>query len=520
MGTDDKKGKTVLLPRPGEIINDLYRLKDIHASGGMGIIMKAEQIRIGRDVAVKLLHPHVASSQQLAARFLREVQVTTLFDHANIVRVYDVGETEDGALYLVMEMLEGEELEDIIAREAPLSVGRTIDISLQILDGLGEAHSRGVVHRDLKPSNVFVTKTRHGTDEIKLLDFGIAKLIQSDETKLTATGRLTGTPAYVAPETMLGLEETNKKAADIYAVGLVIVEMLIGREVFKGATVAQTLLQHLKKPIVIPESIDETPLGEVIRRATSKHPEDRYQDGDEMYRALVKARDDSPLELTLEATDIPEPVTDTNPGLLEKLEAAGEGVSLELLRDVPQHESFVAGQTPSPSTTSSPADPIHAKQRTSTGPNLSGLSSRVIVDAPLLEEKRKEEKQKERTGTAGVLAKVRGALGSSIEIMLVLAVLIGTWVMLDPFNRDAPEPGEAVKTGNPTTIRIDSEPTGAEFWFDGEKLGETALRWEFDGYQFPLEVVFRKEGYEDKELAIDEDHEPEIAVHLQEIDGD
>lgn len=138
--------KQIRLPEPGEIIDGRYRLGAIFARGGMGVIMRAEQLQAGREVAIKFLHPHVAAKGNVAARFKREVQVTTLFDHPSIVRVYDVGESEKGVLYLVMELLEGEELKDISRREGPMSAGRAVDITLQMLDGIAEAHSRDVVH--------------------------------------------------------------------------------------------------------------------------------------------------------------------------------------------------------------------------------------------------------------------------------------------------------------------------------------------------------------------------------------
>lgn len=346
MSTNDDNGKINRLPRLGEVIDGRYRLTETFASGGMGVIMKAEQIRTGRDVAVKLLHPHIASREDFAARFMREVKVATLFDHPHIVRVYDVGETDNGSLYLVMELLDGEELKDIIDRESPLSTSRVFDLGLQMADGLAEAHSRDVVHRDFKPSNVFVGTTRRGREVVKLLDFGIAKLVNSGETQVTATGSFTGTPSYMAPEVMVDAGETNPKAADVYAAGLVFLEMITGQRVFEGKGIAQTLLKHLKKPITIPDPIVRTPLGNVLRRATAKHPDDRYADADALYLALEKARDDSPDDIVLSAEDIPSGAAETSPSLLEKIAQQDGPTNLEMLRDVPQHAAVSHDGTP------------------------------------------------------------------------------------------------------------------------------------------------------------------------------
>ena len=333
------------LPRPGDILENRYRLGKPFASGGMGVIMRAEQLRTGRDVAVKLLHPHIAAQKGFADRFKREVRVATLFDHQHIMRVYDVGQTPEGVLYLVMEYLEGEELKTLIEREAPLSVGRAGDIALQMLDGLAEAHSMNVVHRDFKPSNVFILETRRGDDHIKLLDFGIAKVINSQQPEITTTGEITGTPSYMAPETLLKKGQRDKKVVDVYGAGLVLLEMLTGKKSFQGEDITQTLLMQLKKPVLIPEPIEPTMLGTVVKRSTAKHPGDRYQNADEMFEALELALKQVPLDLTLEAEQIPGQAPNTSPSLLEEIASQDSDASLEMLRRAPQHESYAAGDT-------------------------------------------------------------------------------------------------------------------------------------------------------------------------------
>lgn len=353
MSPDDASTHLARLPRPGEIIDERYRLGEAFASGGMAVLMEAEQLRTGRQVAVKLLHPHVAAKENFAARFEREVRVATLFDHPNIVRVYDVGQTTEGALYVVMELLEGGELKELIRREAPLAVGRAVDIALQMLDGLGEAHSQEVVHRDMKPANIHVGTTRRGEDRVKLLDFGIAKLVNSGQSDLTATGMFAGTPPYLAPESVVSEVATDHPRLDVYATGLVLLEMMMGQRVFDGDGITQTLLQHLKKPVQIPALIAETPLDGVLRRATAKHPDERYQHADEMYLALDEIRDELPDDLRLEPHQIPDGYDDTSPSMLKKI-ALSEGTSgLDVLHDVPQHQTFV----PSSQNSTRPLEP-------------------------------------------------------------------------------------------------------------------------------------------------------------------
>lgn len=335
----------VQLPRPGEILEERYRLGKPFASGGMGIIMRAEQVRTGRTVAVKLLHPHIAAKSGFADRFQREVQVATLFDHQHIMRVYDVGQTDEGVLYLVMELLEGEELKDVIEAEAPMSVGRAGRIALQMLDGLAEAHAMGVVHRDFKPANVFVTQTRRGTDHVKLLDFGIAKVINAQEHEITLTGQITGTPAYLAPETLLRKDQRNQKVVDVYGAGLVLLEMLTGENTFQGEDMPQTLLLQIKKPVRIPEIIANTPLGEVIKRSTAKHPDDRYPDADAMYEALEVALEASPKKLRVEGSPGAVLAPRTSGSLLEKIATGDADTDLQILRDAPQYEAYSTEET-------------------------------------------------------------------------------------------------------------------------------------------------------------------------------
>jgi serine/threonine-protein kinase len=524
--TETKEQHVAHLPRPGEVIEERYKLGNTFASGGMGVIMRAEQIRTGRDVAVKLLHPHIAAKEDFAARFMREVDVATRFDHPHIVRVYDVGETDEGVLYLVMEMLDGEELKDLIAREAPLEAGVAIDIGLQMLDGLAEAHSQGVIHRDFKPGNVFVMKNRRGDYHVKLLDFGIAKLANSQESDITATGMISGTPSYIAPETLLQAEHSNPQVVDVYAAGLVLLEMLTGQRVFQGNGAPQTLLQQLKKPVRVPQKIAQTPLGEVIRKATRKHPADRYQNADEMYEALEAARKATPADLKLSPGEVPAPAPDTTPSMLEKLgQEVGES-DLEMLREAPQAEEYAPDET-SPTL----ADKPEVLGRVKTGvqiPNPSQAPKPAPKDA--------------EGATVGV--------GKQVTLFLLAALVIGAggyvWMSNqasdtstgDPAESpqvaaepDKPEPpaesprveqpaevdqsDKVEEQAEPLAFTLQSEPSGAMVWADNKVLGKTGVTVEFAPDELPKTLRLELDGYQAGEVELSADSESTVSVALE-----
>ena len=200
-----------------------YRLLDHLASGGMGMIWRAEDTRLGRTVAVKLLPPDLLKDERSKERFLQEARTASSLDHPNICSIYEVTETAEH-VYLVMPCYEGETLEDRIAR-GPLPIPEVIDFALQAATGLGKAHQRGIVHRDVKPANLMVT----GDGILKILDFGIAKLAEG-EARHTRIGFVAGTPAYMSPEQMRGLEVDGR--TDLWSLGVVMYEMLTGRHPF------------------------------------------------------------------------------------------------------------------------------------------------------------------------------------------------------------------------------------------------------------------------------------------------
>jgi serine/threonine-protein kinase len=343
-------------PKKGEQIDGRYRVEEVIGRGGMGCIVRARQLAMERDVAIKLLHPHVADDQETVARFKREVHLAKSLAHPNIIQYYDFGKLPDDSLYLVMELLEGCDLHQELRQKGNFGVHRAIDITLQILDGLVEAHSHKVIHRDLKPKNLFLQHNRRG-DHIKILDFGIAKSTQSAETAVTRTGVICGTPSYLAPEILI--TQDAGPASDLYAVGLILLEMLIGRRVFKADTMARTFFMQLRQPVPVPECLRNTPLHPFLMDSLAKHPDDRFQSAEEMMDELEVVRAQFHHDVRLSRDDIDslvDSMTGSTPGM-----SGVQAMGLDVLRD----PDFGNATSPTRSSQNQPSETREAPKSTS-----------------------------------------------------------------------------------------------------------------------------------------------------------
>jgi serine/threonine-protein kinase len=267
-----------------------YRLKRRLASGGMGDIWVAYHPGLKRDVAVKILRDdHRNDSDNAVRRFEREARATADLLHPNTVRVFDYGATEDGLLYYVMELLEGETLGAHVERLGPLPPARAVHIVGQAARALAEAHERGIVHRDVKPDNIFLTSLGGEHDFVKVLDFGIAKITSDSEAAMTGTGFLLGTPLYMSPE-VLGGEQADARS-DVYALGAVLYYLLCGRPPFDGDSPSSIILGHLSRTPLSPSIYLRTPLSEeleaIVMRSLRKEPSERYATAAEFALALA-----------------------------------------------------------------------------------------------------------------------------------------------------------------------------------------------------------------------------------------
>jgi serine/threonine-protein kinase len=261
----------------GTVLEGKYELTGHIATGGMGAVFKARHVHLRKDVAVKVLRPELSSALDLVERFRREAEIASALEHDNIVRVTDFGRSEEGLLYLVMELLVGESLFDRLRRERKIPPPRAVTWLWQVCAGLEAAHQHGVVHRDLKPENVFLARSASGREVVKLLDFGIAKFARATG-EATQTGIVVGTPEYLSPEQAMGLPVDGR--ADVYTLGLIAFRMLAGHHPFKADDPRGLLLQQASVPVpplaeANPELAAWPALCAAVARACAKDPQDR-----------------------------------------------------------------------------------------------------------------------------------------------------------------------------------------------------------------------------------------------------
>src|SRR4051812_37325750 len=266
------------LPR---LLGGRYRLEAKLGSGGMGVVYRATDLTMHRAVAVKLVRgvDGAALDDEVAGRFLREAKNTARVQHENIIEVYDLGRSDQGDMYFVMELLEGESLSTKLRREGKLSPVVAVHIARQMCAALHVAHSAGIIHRDLKPANVMLVTRGADSSYVKVLDFGVAKSYTPDQqTQLTHTGMLVGTVEYMAPEQIMGRKVDGR--TDLYSLGVVMYRMLTGKPPFRDGGVPAMIHAHLN---VFPKPMSELKpeisgaLDRVVLRCLAKQPEQRYE---------------------------------------------------------------------------------------------------------------------------------------------------------------------------------------------------------------------------------------------------
>ncbi|MRG90817.1 serine/threonine protein kinase [Polyangium spumosum] len=280
-------------PSPGDVLSGKFRIERVLGEGGMGVVLAAHHLHLGRTVAIKLLHPEALRHKEIVARFANEARSASRIQSEHVARVLDVGTLESGEPYMVMEYLEGSDLSKLVKRSGPLAIEDAVEYLLQACEALAEAHVAGIVHRDLKPANLYLTRRADGSACVKVLDFGISKaaLVGSspEAQQMTQTQSVLGTPGYMAPEQLRSAKHVDART-DIWALGVILQELLTGKLAFQGSTAPEVYAAILGSP---PDPLralrPDAPPGieAVILRCLEKDPARRFASVGELAAALV-----------------------------------------------------------------------------------------------------------------------------------------------------------------------------------------------------------------------------------------
>ena len=285
-------------PSPGEILDEKYEIREVLGTGAMGAVVRAHHVLRKAPVALKFVSPDIVEKRGVVDRFLNEAVAASKIDSEHVVKVFDVSKLPNGAPYMVMEFLEGEDLSHLLRRHGHGldEIPRAVHMALQILRGLGVAHAAKIVHRDMKPANCFVTGKDGDPDFIKIVDFGISKLREEGGLDITQAGSALGTPLYMSPEQARNPKDVDARS-DLYAVAAILFELLSGRPPFvpESGTISELFVMlGTEDPPSLEEARDDLPPGlwDVVRRGLEKKPETRYQTAAEMAEALAPFADE------------------------------------------------------------------------------------------------------------------------------------------------------------------------------------------------------------------------------------
>ncbi|HXJ20702.1 MAG TPA: protein kinase [Polyangia bacterium] len=483
-----------------------YTIVEQIGAGGMGEVYLAKHRRIERKAAIKLLLPALSRDADIVSRFFNEARATSLITHPGIVQIYDCEVFEDRA-YIVMEYLEGSNLNAAIIRDGAFEIPMAIWISGQIASALSAAHAKGIIHRDLKPENIYLAQDplRGGATVVKILDFGIAKLSdRSGPTSHTRTGSILGTPIYMSPEQCRGISSIDHRT-DIYALGGILFEMLTGRPPFVKEAPGDLLIAHVSEAPPVPSSLRPAippELDRLVLRMLAKSPNDRPPTMEAVGRELTPfhaaAGDPAGPVLTMRFdSPTPAPVASASP-------SAG---GTRLLPDGPKplldpKSTSTLGDTASEIVTAS--DRPRAPRRTGMWLVIGGLAAAGVAVAVL----RPDRAANKSTGGDQVTVAHEPAAPAprpSIEVP-----------------PSAPELPAAAPAAEPAkvTLVIASQPAGASLWVGdaSQPRGKTPLRLAVPRGKDPLRATLKADGYVDRTIVVDADRDQSLDVKLDPIE--
>ena len=479
-------------PALGEVIAQKYRVESLVGRGGMGVVVAARHVQLGQVVAIKLLTlpPDEERREEAAARFLNEAQAAARLHSDHVVRIYDVGQLDDGLPFMVMELLTGSDLGSLLDERGPLPEAEAVDYVLQACAGVAEAHQAGIVHRDLKPSNLFVTRRSDGLPLLKVLDFGISKQLSDASGEpaamLTNTRTLIGSPNYMSPEQIRDARRVDARA-DIWALGIILQELITDAPVFHGESfpgVCAAIVADPPMPVRTMRPDVSEPLEAIINRCLEKDVKKRYQSVAELVAAL------SPLGLRATASGSgPQAlVYSSHPRLIPaKVPTGGSEPALNL-------DGPTVAMPSGPHGTS--IDGTLASARLNTA-GVGGTHS--AVSSP---DSRIEVRHEPRAPQPPGRSASRWLLPLGVAVLLVGSAL---WLqsrsaVLAPVTSTDAQTSSAPIGVPPTpfTLNIDSEPPGASVSEGSVRLGSTpfSLTVSLPEGSSPRVFVVEKDGYQ------------------------
>jgi serine/threonine-protein kinase len=501
---------------PGQMIAGRYELIEPIGEGSMGRIFLAEQVSVGRRVAIKIINRELGAKYDTIARFQQEARLLASVKNEHIIDIYDIGETEAGDPFIAMEFVDGQSLAQALRAERMLEPGRVIRLSLQIASALATVHEAGAVHRDLKPANIMLT-VEHQAEVVKILDFGLAKVLSDREAtgRLTRTGSIVGTPEYMSPEQVAGNGVDHR--ADIYGFGCTAYEMACGHPPFTGAEVA-TLYKHLHEDV--PPLTSERPtipaaLARVIHCCLAKDPGLRYQTARELYQALLEAADQS--AISRQSLRVPRSGIDFLPELSgaaparhgtppafryrrrEMALVAAIVLVLALLGGVIIDRATRSDTARAPLL---PPAPVVAA-----APGASQGTLLVTTTPPGVEVSVDGDSTGKSTlgvrelapGSHRVQVRARGWAGREADIAVAAGQLATLEIALERPRY---------------TLHVESVPAGASVTVDGKPVGETPIDVQLTEQEFH-QLSFRHDGYRNREMFLPPDaHETRLKAQL------
>ncbi|MGM0578892.1 MAG: serine/threonine-protein kinase [Myxococcota bacterium] len=500
----------------GTVLEGKYAVRAKLGEGGMGTVYLAEQTSMGREVAVKVLRPQYSRNRLAIKRFLREARAASRLAHPNTITVYDSGQTEDGQLYQVMEKLTGRPLSDLMDEVGALAPDRAVRILTQICDSLSEAHEQGIVHRDLKPENIFI-EAKAGTPEfVKVLDFGIAKMSEENVTQATATGMICGTPSYMSPEQTMGRDLDGR--SDLYALGVLLYEMLAGERPFEGDTPMEVMLKHInQEPPTLPQDVRDgvrDRVDDLLAWMLAKDPADRPADGQELKAALLAALDEEQDSAAAAPPRSRKPSPRRQGGPAHEKTGLSPAVTPGALDawtpPAPRWQVWLA--VAASVVLLAGGGVAWWLQGRSGEPEIGATDAKVAEQAETVEAPEPPAASAPAEEVAEEAAEVEQALPepeittAGVETGLALAQSgadVARW------NRPAPALVE---------LRVESHPDGARVLdVEGEVLGTTPLTLERSEGAGPLHVTLERPGYRDATAMLDPAESPTAEITLKRI---